>query len=769
MANIRQTNFSGGEISPYLYGRTDLPVFGSGLRTCKNFFISPHGAAVSRGGTTYIQESYGGALELRLVPFVYSDTESFMLEFGYGYFRVYSAGAYITHVPFVLAPTVFPTQMNFSQYGNALIVVSAHFPPIQITYDGSSWSMAYVTYGAVEGFGASFDLANIPNTADFPRLVDPYLADPTQASIFAPDSSHPRREWKWLWTAVMRNKETGVVVESSPGEINYYYDGDDASLQYSIAVGAGSGVVLYSDRPVTIRRHTPWSGFDDDPTPFLTTYDILSYNYYRGRGELFGFVGNTKDLDFVDVGEEPNYQIQPLFGTDPSPDSNPQAIGFFQERMFLAGTVERPQTLFGSNSGDIGGFDRHIVHVPGEAVEFDLLARHRTRIQHVLGARSLLAFTGTSVWSIAGEGGPLDFDNITPEIIDETGSTSVPPIIADGCALYVTSTARAVRALIPRAVGGGPAQYQPADISTVAQHLFVGGESSTTESTLPSAGRGREIISWCYAAEPWKLIWAVRADGVLLSCSFDASGRAAWSRHDVGGFVVAVSCVREVADSGVNSSVEDVVYIAVVRDTAPLVTASLLGPASIERMNSRVRTDSAETDAAVDCCKRFVHDPGDLTITGLAHLEGQNVYVVAVGNEPRGPYLVSAGAITMEEQLLTNIDDYCVCFVGLGFTCDLETLDVAQSEAQTRQKIVKVVHFEVDQAKGTQAGSDSDHLDDWQIRNVSDGYFTPAIASQLVSVPVSGTWAKAGRAFLRQTLPLPITVLGITREIEIGG
>ena len=52
----RQTNFGGGEISPLLWGRTDLPFWARSLRACLNFFISKPGAAVSRPGTTYVGE-----------------------------------------------------------------------------------------------------------------------------------------------------------------------------------------------------------------------------------------------------------------------------------------------------------------------------------------------------------------------------------------------------------------------------------------------------------------------------------------------------------------------------------------------------------------------------------------------------------------------------------------------------------------------------------------------------------------------------------------
>ena len=58
MPNIRvlKNSFTGGEISRELFGRLDLAKVQSGLDTCRNFIIMPHGAASNRPGFQNVNE-----------------------------------------------------------------------------------------------------------------------------------------------------------------------------------------------------------------------------------------------------------------------------------------------------------------------------------------------------------------------------------------------------------------------------------------------------------------------------------------------------------------------------------------------------------------------------------------------------------------------------------------------------------------------------------------------------------------------------------------
>ena len=83
------TNFTGGELSPRLDGRTDLTKYSSACKTLENLIIYPHGAAARRPGTTFVSEVKTSSAKTRLIPFEFSTTQTYILEFGNQYIRVY--------------------------------------------------------------------------------------------------------------------------------------------------------------------------------------------------------------------------------------------------------------------------------------------------------------------------------------------------------------------------------------------------------------------------------------------------------------------------------------------------------------------------------------------------------------------------------------------------------------------------------------------------------------------------------------------------------
>jgi hypothetical protein len=96
-------------------------------------------------------------------------------------------------------------------------------------------------------------------------------------------------------------------------------------------------------------------------------------------------------------------------------------------------------------------------------------------------------------------------------------------------------------------------------------------------------------------------------------------------------------------------------------------------------------------------------------------------------------------------------------------------LYVPKTEMKTAQKLVREVVIEVEASRGLWAGETFDELREWQQRTVTDGYGVLQPYTGLVKIPIASTWNRGGRAVLRQTEPLPLTILGVTREVEFGG
>lgn len=129
-----QPTFARGEVSPYLFGRVDLVAFAAGLRTLRNAFVRPEGAVSNRQGFQYLGNSLTTTPKASvLMPFIFSATQSYVIEIGILSAQVYSAGALVIGATFVTpwAAADLPN-LRWSQSSDTLTVVHPNYPPYEI-------------------------------------------------------------------------------------------------------------------------------------------------------------------------------------------------------------------------------------------------------------------------------------------------------------------------------------------------------------------------------------------------------------------------------------------------------------------------------------------------------------------------------------------------------------------------------------------------------------------------------------------------------------
>jgi len=85
-ATAIMSSFNAGELTPRLYGRTDIKGYYSGCRELENMFVRPLGPVQKRPGSYYIGTAAG---EARLIPFTKSTNDAFVLEFSEKSIRFY--------------------------------------------------------------------------------------------------------------------------------------------------------------------------------------------------------------------------------------------------------------------------------------------------------------------------------------------------------------------------------------------------------------------------------------------------------------------------------------------------------------------------------------------------------------------------------------------------------------------------------------------------------------------------------------------------------
>lgn len=88
-ANPIQSNFSAGEVSPLLRGRVDTQKYANGAETVSNFITYSQGPLGRRPGSKYVGEVKTSSKKTRLLPFQFSSTDRYVLEFGDFYARIW--------------------------------------------------------------------------------------------------------------------------------------------------------------------------------------------------------------------------------------------------------------------------------------------------------------------------------------------------------------------------------------------------------------------------------------------------------------------------------------------------------------------------------------------------------------------------------------------------------------------------------------------------------------------------------------------------------
>lgn len=148
-ANHIQNSFSAGEISPRLEGRTDFEKYRDGCRTLHNFKVFPHGGVTRRGGTQFIAEVKDSSKTVRLVPFEFSITQAYILEFGDLYIRFYRDRGQIGAPYEIVSPYAEAdlADLQFAQNADTMYIVHKDVAPQKLTRTGhTAWTIEDVEF-----------------------------------------------------------------------------------------------------------------------------------------------------------------------------------------------------------------------------------------------------------------------------------------------------------------------------------------------------------------------------------------------------------------------------------------------------------------------------------------------------------------------------------------------------------------------------------------------------------------------------------------------
>ncbi|NMZ19706.1 hypothetical protein HBO08_22080 [Pseudomonas rhodesiae] len=152
------------------------------------------------------------------------------------------------------------------------------------------------------------------------------------------------------------------------------------------------------------------------------------------------------------------------------------------------------------------------------------------------------------------------------------------------------------------------------------------------------------------------------------------------------------------------------------------------------------------------------------TLSGLGHLEGKTVSILADGSvHPQR--VVTGGSVELQEAA-------GIAHVGLQYISDMETLDLELKNANETVLDKKIsvtgLTVRVEESRGIFAGKDKKNL--YEHKTDRDDYESPIeLLTGQADIPISNNWQGKGRVFIRQSDPLPLTVLAVIPEVTIGG
>lgn len=736
-------SFAGGEITPELYGRLDITKFQTGLALCLNAEVLPHGPATRRPGFQFVNRAKDSSHAVRVIPFAFSATQTVVLEFGHQYIRFHINGA--TLLESNLAVTAIAgSQVTATAHGYSVgdWVYMGRFLVVASVVDANNFTVTDLWGATVTPTGATvarvYTLASSYLSTD---LFDLHFAQSSDVLTIT-HPSYPATELRRLGAT---NWQLASVTFSAPTAPSaptvtptVAVAGNPTPQSYVRTYIAADGVTESLPSPATGTSNDLSLAGNLNTISWTTVAGATRYNVYKQRGGLYGYIGQTTGTSIIDNNILPDTTKTPpqsIYTLNTGANEYPSAVTYFEQRRWFAGTGNNPQNVYATRNGTEANLTSSFPSEDDDGMVFRIASRQQNAIRHLLPLGDLIALTVGGEFRIFADNAPA----ITPTTLSVkpqgySGASNAQPALTNTSILYVQAQGSRVREL---AYNWQAQSFTSIDISIMAPHLF----------------NGYTVVDMAFVRAPVPSLWAVRSDGVLLGMTYVPEQQVyGWHQHTAGGGGAFESvCV-------VSEGLEDALY-AVVRRTINGQSVRY-----IERMKSRVFT--AQADAPfVDSMLTYSGSP-TTTITGLYHLEGQPVQVLADGAVVLG-LTVANGSITLPTAA-SKVQ------IGLQYVTQLQTLPLAMmgdpSGGQGTTKNVNAVAIRATQTNLLSAGPSFSKLTGFPPRSVSDPYGSaPALKTGEFRFAISPSWNSDGQVCIQQDQPLPLTVLSICPDVATGG
>lgn len=627
------SNFSAGEFSPKLRGRTDIEKFNAAASKLENVVVLKQGGATMRPSMDFKVEVKTSANLTRLIEFVYSRTDAFVLEFGNLYMRVLSNGALVETSPGVPFELVTPytsanlADLGYVQGGDTLILFHPTIATRRVRrFAATSWLID----------DAPFDPPALYEFGHASQAITMTLSAATVGAGRTATAS----------AAIFLASDVGRVLTSGAGSLTV-----TAFTSTTIVTGTITAAFVGTALSTTWRLQgsplsvvTPSAATPVGATITLTAavnawrnnVGALGGDDFNGTGYVEINGGLVKLTTFTSALIANGIIIRELTGVVAAPadawvlrnsawnvfDGYPRTGTLLQQRLWLGGSNAFPLSFWGSRSALFFDF------LPGtlddSAVYKTIDTDDNSIIAHLVSGWGTLIVLSYGV-EFDVRGGiekPITQANAQITKRSKWGASACRPEEAGTDFLFVERSGAAIRSIFKDDVLG----FATTDESIFSDHLVAAG-----------------IVSLSYEQRPNSVVWCATTDGKLLAMTFNreqAQVSLCSGAHD--GAVESMATIPEGAI--------DATYL-LMRRTINGVTRRY-----IERLNW---TPNPGMDS-----RKEVTGTASLTWPGFSHLALRNVVVLADGIY-MGVLTVSAGGIITLPRLATTVA------AGLAYTATI--------------------------------------------------------------------------------------------------
>ena len=768
MTEVPSYTFAGGVLSRSLWGRYDLNKFQTGLKKAENAVISVEGGVLKRWGSYYLGQRKLSS-KAKLIPWRIADNDSYMLEFGDTYVRFIRFGGYVSipdgyvHNPNNIAANVGGVMEV------ALPWTASQVGELKYTFAND---IMYITHKSTGPW--QLRRLGLYDWNAFEQGYDP----------------HP--DWSGTVTATYHD-------DTVPAD---NYDAEPVPTKYRVSATLSDGIETKPSNVETVnadlghKRTYVDLNWPDYP-------DAEQYTIYKGANGIYGFIGYSNNSDFTDRNYAPSYEVVPLGKSIPM--GNPTVMEFYKQRMVYAATAASTQDLWFSRPFILNSLRKSVPLQDDDAFNISLVGRERHTINHMLMLKKFIIFTDSAEWTLnTVENRALSAATVDPVIETYYGAHPIlRPLSVGNRILFVQNKTGAILDMGYEYTSDA---FKADDLSRLSRDLF----------------KGKSIVAWDYAVHPQSLLYCVLDDGTINVMTYVREHEIwGWSTFKTDGIITDVACVteidREVAyiqvtrvingvtkyyverfEVNFDDTLENMIYTdcSITYTQSETTTLTYIDADTLQlEKNSLTFSVGDEVRMEINGLRFYgtvtledtlyyeltplqptaaflPEHAGEAlcyqmtaTVTGLSHLEGKSVWVLADGRAYKD-LTVTSGTITLDRTAAK-------IHVGLPYTTRIETLDIDPAPARGffHQKTVHEITLNLMNSRGVYVGSDNPDydLDKALERNSETNMFDAnGLLNGAVKLRPHISWGDTTEVVIESRDPLPLNILNITPDVRYG-